>query len=183
MSTNGSILLTSQDSDLVQTVTEKDIVLKPFDKSESLNSLLKYLEIPSPTEINVDAAMMLCDELGGLPLVIAHVAGYIVATQSSIKETLELFKQRQGSADIFHEEDFSTLYQYERSLLVVWKMALQKLDGNELKLIQVLCMLNPDNVPEDMLYGDHDEPELSFLKSENSARWVLINIARTSIMD
>ena len=40
---------------------------------------------------------------------------------------------------------------YEQTLEKVWNIALQELSGSAIELLQVISMLNPEAIPEDML--------------------------------
>jgi len=168
-STHGSILITSQNAELAQ-VTLLEIPLKPFDKLEGKNLLFEHIHGDQTSSEQSKNAELISHALGGLPLAIAHVAGYIRQSKVSPADFLKLLEERSNSARIFNKD--TLLFQYDKTLRVVNDIALQKLDEDALKLIQILSMMNPDGVPEDMLYGDHDEPALSFLKAPDIIRYV-----------
>jgi len=144
--------------------------LKPFDRSDGSKLLLRHLRKDESLTQSTDASLI-SDELGGLPLAIAHVAGYLAESGASLGDCLELLKERRNSARIFSIAQPMTTFQYEKTFGTVWDVALQRLDQDALALIQVLSMMNPDGVPEDMLRGDHQEPELEFLKSAEILRY------------
>jgi len=168
-STRGSIIVTSQDPQFAQT-TSSEICLKPFDRADGSKLLLRHLRKDESSTQSTDARRI-SDELGGLPLAIAHVAGYLAESRASLGDCLELLKERRNSARIFSIAPPMTIFQYEKTLGTVWDVALQRLDRDALTLIQVLSMMNPDGVPEDMLRGDHREPELAFLDSGDVMRY------------
>jgi hypothetical protein len=165
---HGSVLLTSQNARL-SSQTTYNIPLVSFDGLEGCTFLLKHLNRQhSSTES--DDARSLCEELGGLPLAIAHVAGYMTESSVSVKDALDMLTRRREAAKIFEKKPEGATFGYKKALGFVWDIALQELDESALKLMQVLSMLNPDGVPEDMLYGDHTEPALSFLKKPQRTR-------------
>ncbi|RYP80174.1 hypothetical protein DL770_006338 [Monosporascus sp. CRB-9-2] len=102
--------------------------------------------------------------VGGLPLAIVHVAGYIRQSQMSLEEFLTLLQNRQQAARIFNED--TIVFQYDKSLRVVHDIALQQLNPQSLKLAQVLSMLSPDGIPKEILSAEHDNPALKFLRTD-----------------
>ncbi|OQV00974.1 NB-ARC domain-containing protein [Cladophialophora immunda] len=159
---HGSLLLTSQNAGL-RSQTTHNIPLKPFGEEEGASFLLKQLNGEHPPTEN-DDAISLCKELGGLPLAIAHVAGYMAESDVSVKDTLDMFTQRRESAEIFNTKP-DTTFVYSKALDFVWDVALRELVDDTLRLMHVLSMLNPEGVPEEMQRGDHLEQGLSFLNS------------------
>ena len=168
-STHGSIILTAQNPEFAQVAT-KEIALKPLDDTEGAGLLLKHLRDENKTEEQQKHARSISFELGGLPLAIAHVAGYLSQSGESLQKFLEQFSERVHSAKVFQMDAPMTTFQYERTLGVVWDVALQRLSPDALQLIQILSMMNPDGVPEDMLYGDHEAECLAFLRVPDRMR-------------
>ena len=171
-STNGSVILTAQNPEFAQ-VAKLEIALKPFSHADGATLLLKHLREENTSEQETAHAKSICDELGGLPLAIAHVAGYLTQSKTPLREFLEQFSERVNSAQLFRMSAPMTTFQYEKTLGVVWDVALQRLSSDALQLIQILAMMNPDGVPEDMLYGDHQAPSLEFLRAPDKMRCVL----------
>lgn len=174
-SRGGALLLTSQNASLAQ-VTRSEVRLQPFPKAEGGRLLLKlnhHVNVDAPADAS-GQANRIADELGGLPLAIAHVAGYIYESKAGFEDFLLLFQERSNSAHIFASEGNMSTFQYEKRLGVVWDLALNRLERQNpdaLRLVQTLSMLNPDGVPEGMLYGVHTEPELAFLAAPDLMRY------------
>lgn len=168
-STHGSILITSRNADLVET-SSSEVALKPFDKQHGANLLLKHIrEDPASARQQRDAKLI-SHALGGLPLAITHVAGYMRQSGISSADFLKVLEERSNSARVLNRN--TPIFQYDKTLWIVNDIALQKLDEDSLKLVQILSMMNPDGVPKSLLYGDHDEPALSFLRASDKIRWV-----------
>lgn len=160
---HGAVLITSQDDQLGQLAAE-EIHLRPLNDTEGLELILKHLPKAGAT-YNVEDAKKISAQLGGLPLALGYAAGHISKTKWSLEEFLGFFEERQISASIFSMLAPTTTHQYEKSLEMVWEVSLQRLEPDQRKLIQILSMLNPDGIPEQMLYTVHQEPELAFLSS------------------
>lgn len=99
-------------------------------------------------EIDTDAAFRLSMVLGGLPLALAQIAGYISTIGCSVEEFLEMFEETQhSSGDIISGLD-STDFNYDHTLATVWDLTLAKLDPKSFFLLQLMAYLDPDCIPE-----------------------------------
>ncbi|KAI5814422.1 hypothetical protein BZA77DRAFT_283679 [Pyronema omphalodes] len=157
----GSVLVTSQYAEISQ-LTRSEVRLEPLSDSAGAKLILNYLEGESEYY-----AKILTQGLGGLPLAITQVSGYMFKTGVSIEDTLTLLKERTSSARIFNYEKLATTWQYEKTLGVVWDASFEQLDHDSMSLLRILSMMSPDEVNENIVFGDHEEPELSFLKLQN----------------
>ncbi|KAG0633463.1 P-loop containing nucleoside triphosphate hydrolase protein [Tuber brumale] len=182
---HGAVLVTSQDNQLGARSAE-ELHLEPFNSTEGSELLLKHLA-RTGAHREVEDARKISTQLGGLPLALGYVAGYISITRWSLKEFLNAFENPQVSASIFAMTPPTTTHQYEKSLEKLCEASLKKLEENQQKVIQILSMLNPDGVPGAMLYTDHpDQPDLDFLSSSkipdhdtmigNLASWHLVTL-------
>ncbi len=143
------------------------ILLESFEAEEAAAFVLKHLKMTHETDQH-DAVVSLCKELGGLPLAIAHIAGYMEASSISPQETLGMFKDLSDSNAIFNDKPVTT-FDYDKALNCVWDIALRELDTDTRKLMQVLSMLSPTGVSDEMLrVGAPPEPGLEFLAKKNA---------------
>lgn len=165
----GSILLTSQVSELSQT-TNQVIDLCPLVPPEGAHLLISQIDGDENADDVLESADLICRAIGGLPLAIVHVAGYIRQSQISLKDFLVLLQNRRHTARIFNEE--TAPFQYEKNLRVVHDIALQQLTPESLKLAQVLAMLSPEGVPKEMLSAGSDDPTLGFLEVDGDLGYV-----------
>ena len=172
----GSVIITTQETPL-KYLTDIEIPLEPLDPVEGGNLLLHCLP-PGSLEEPVDEslAVQIAEFVGGLPVAIAHVAGYIAYSQCPLDELLEIFQQRKKSArpgyDIsssFRDSSFS----YDETLSVVWNIALRELPGDCQDLIYILSYLNGESVSEKLIWAAHTDPALEFLHIDEKIRFVL----------
>lgn len=161
---HGAVLITSR-NDQLRPLAAEGIHLQPLNDTEGSELIFKYLPKAGAT-YNVEDAKKISAQLGGLPLALGYAAGHISKTKWSLEEFLGFFAgERRVSANIFSTAP-TTTHQYEKTLETVWEVSLQRLEPDQRKLIQILSMLNPDGIPERMLYTVHQEPELAFLNSD-----------------
>lgn len=123
--------------------------------------LLKYLnhdDEESKMYMNdIANAKVISRELEGLPIAIAHVAGYIDGLKRPFPYILEQLSERRKASIVWSMDSRnSTTQQYDRTLDAVWDLAFSALGKDARSLMNVLAMLNPDSIPEDMLLSETD---------------------------
>jgi hypothetical protein len=164
----GCILITSQRSQFVR-ITDgpyKTIQVQEFSQDLGAHALFKYLERAPDRPEEFGAAKKISSVIGGLPLAIATVAGYISQSRSSLDDFLESFNQ---SSKFWSSGRLATLGIYERTLSTVFQIALDDLNQDSQKLLEILAFLNPDEVPEEMLRMDKPPHRLQFLSKVDKA--------------
>lgn len=166
---SGSVLVTSQLARL-RTMVSSEIRLSTLEPSEGARFLLDEIAGDGDPQTDMGNARLISEALGGHPLSIVHVAGYIAQSHISLEAFLHLFENRQRIARILSQE--TTLLQYERNMEVVHDIALQELDAPSLMLAQILSMLCSEGVPREMLLvdADHGDRLLGFLEFDDEAR-------------
>ena len=179
-SSYGSIIITTQDSSLA-TKVKYDLPLKTFKDDEGSAMLLKYLDRPKPeNDSEREIAQELSGLVGGLPVAISHVAGYVAYSQCSLTELLEVLKQsrRHIGAATSEDDDLPATFQqaslgYDETLSMVWNVTLRELTSDARGLTYILAYLNCEAVPESMLCTVQPESFLKFFDSKEEIRCVL----------
>ncbi|KAE8136798.1 hypothetical protein BDV38DRAFT_283736 [Aspergillus pseudotamarii] len=168
---HGSILVTTQHSYISHISSHPPLELKVLDRTqggELLLCLLHRLENQTMAVEEISAARQISEMLGGLPVAISHMAGYIQETHCSLQEFIEMYTKRQES-QIIWEGGRDPHYQYSRALPTVWEVALNELSPEARRIINVVSMLSPSHIPEAMLFGDSGHHEMK-LKSKQLLR-------------
>ena len=88
--------------------------------------------------------------VGGLPIAIAHMAGYMFTSKTHSEELQQMLETREVY-NIWRKAKMWTNPLYEKTLETVWNIALQELSASATELLYVISMLNPEAIPEDML--------------------------------
>ena len=173
----GSVLITTQDAGLATKVNHS-LLLETFGQEDGSIMLLQYLERPNPKH---HPERSLAEEIsalvGGLPVAISHVAGYVAYSQCSLSELLEIFKQRRRhtGAAVTEDDDLPASFRqasfsYDETLAMVWNVTLRELSADARDLTYILAYLNCEAVPESMLSAVHPEPSLEFLDAREKIR-------------
>lgn len=110
--------------------------------------------------------------LGGLPLAIVHIGGYISETQykDNLASFGAFFKSRWQQ---YAWSGPSVAEHYHKRLEIVWKLALDELPKNARKLIDVMAYLNPDAIPEEWILDEiAKNPDWGLSTKMNKAEFV-----------
>lgn len=149
-----AVILTSQLDHLKHHVDAK-LALTSLDTETGAELLRQSLQcseekVPlSDTNLLEEVAEM----LGGHPLALAHIGGYISATGRSLSSFRDFFTER-WQRYVWHGESESSTQEYEKRLQIVWDLALNELPPNVRNFLNVMAYMNPDGVPEGWLVAE-----------------------------
>lgn len=151
---SGTILITSQRSDLVQISGGCEIQLSPLPPQEGGALLMKHLRKgPSNSVHDFKLAVSIAGTVGGLPVAISHIAGYIEKSQSTLDEFEETYATRAESHRIWSQDCQSWTHQYHQTLETTWDIALHELPAKPRALLNILAMLDAESISEDLLFS------------------------------
>jgi hypothetical protein len=168
---NGSILITARNTSPSFTTAQKTLVVEPMTLEESSSMLLGQLAYDekwaTATAEEEEAARALCAELGGLPLAIAQIAGFVLNGGGDLVEVLDLFETRDTGVFFEGQQEPVDSY-YEHTLSTVWDVTLIKLDEPTLTFLDIVAFMDPDSITEELFQFPQqvvlDNPELSQLR-------------------
>lgn len=159
----------TQSSDLTN-ISRSNIQVSSFNPEEGACLLVRYLQDDNCEE---DQPQMASELVGGLPLAIAHVAGYINSSQSSLRNFMDVFKDRRSGSKVWSGTPGASTFQYEKSLGIVFDIALGDLAPDARELIECLAFLSPDSMPEAMLFHEGGRTTLAKLATSGNFRLVI----------
>ncbi|KAL9049311.1 MAG: hypothetical protein Q9162_007284 [Coniocarpon cinnabarinum] len=163
---HGSVLFTTRDFNLARDLASHSINVKPFDIDNAAIMLLRAVGLPSETEsANFQAAVNIAEALGGLPLAVAQMGGFIAQRKLPLSDFLPLYKRNAGKIDA---RKINTI-DYEQTLSTVWQISFDKLEGDSKSLLKLLAFFDPDGVKALLLSEGSqscDDTVISFLHDE-----------------
>jgi NB-ARC domain len=177
--TTGSVIITTQSHDLAGLPQgSRRLKLEPFDEDAGSEMLLGYLRKDRKTDPEKDLAREISTFVGGLPVAIAHVAGYADYSHYSLDELLETFREWRRRTGVATDEADDlpmafrkAAFSYDQTLSMVWNVTLRELSRDAQDVMYILAYLNCEAVPESMLWGRmHEEPSLHFLDPREKLR-------------
>ncbi|KAI0808735.1 hypothetical protein GGR55DRAFT_679954 [Xylaria sp. FL0064] len=164
-SSHGEIIVTTQRRDFRHWAVN-DIHLDTFDEDVGAQLILDIIDNTSKTHSkeSVETARNISIELGGLPLLISHIAGCIEGTKASLNEILNSLRKPSAFKRIWaFDSTTATHFQYSHSMAKVWELVLDALKPEALRTLHILAMLGADKIDEDLLFGDWKDADLTFL--------------------
>lgn len=165
-SSHGSILITTQRQSVAHQTTSH-IALETFDEDQGAMVILTSLgsDTRGANEESEKIARQISNELGGLPLLLSHVAGFIDTTKCPLREVLSLLQQPLSFKRLWaFDSKTSTTFQYGEPMQKVWAFSLSALHPDARSVLDVISMLDADGVSEELLYDDWPGKDLNFLQ-------------------
>lgn len=182
---HGSIIVTTQRQDRIGRATSQ-LLLEAFEEEDGSELILKLIrrtwsQADAQTWDHSDKntwnlAKKVSNEVGGLPLLLSHVSGYLGVTdhpQGPLQDMLRDLQDPEHFKEIWKfNSTTSTNFQYQRLMDLVWAKALQALEPHALDTIHILSMLSPGGVQEEVLIGEWADPELVHLAPSRDFEYV-----------
>lgn len=159
----GTIIITTQKDIAPQWLGDVRIIpVKNLDSNTAADGIFKYLRRNAEDETERKMACDIANHVGGLPLAIATIGGYVNQSKISLEECFENIKHK---ATLWERASkVQDIQPYERSLIDVFDRAFKDLKDPARELLNVLAFLDPDSVPEEI-----------FAKAIDRHRFVYIN--------
>ena len=110
-------------------------------------------------------ALDITEVLGGLPLALSQIGGFILQRRLALKDFLPLYERNSTKINAKKTQ----LSAHEQSLGTVWEMALGQLNEAASTLQKLLAFLDPDSIHEAILtnpVANLDLPDFEFLSDE-----------------
>lgn len=160
---HGSIIVTAKNPEAITSLVQKSIHLEPFSEKEGAKYLLSRLSDPSSQDESL--ATVIAKKLGGLPIALSHVAGFIEATSCTFEELLDMYSYRADPAELMDYDSSEITFDYEGSYATLWKVSFESLGKEATQLLEMLALLDPDSIPEGLLRDEskaiNEKPRLS----------------------
>ncbi|KAI9723512.1 MAG: hypothetical protein M1835_003921, partial [Candelina submexicana] len=161
----GSILLTSRDFIVAFAPAALGYQVQPFDENVGSSALLSLTSHDESSPSNQHIAKVITNMLGGLPLALRQISGFINQQKLTLEAFLPLYER---NASKIHRRK-GGVTDYEHTISTVWELALTELPENARTLQNLLAFLDPDRIAECILTSDLtgvDVSEVAFLTDE-----------------
>lgn len=144
---NGSVLLTSRDFNVARNPASDGFHVLPMDESIGSTMLLSLTGADAANSANQKEAEAISYALGGLPLALNQIGGFISQRRVPLKDFLAMYERNAAKIDARK----TGLSNYEHTVQTVWEMSLGKLSGDAVTLLNLLAFFDPDAVHETIL--------------------------------
>lgn len=125
---------------------EKGYEVEPFSPSLG-SSMLKKLSGRDQEKDSSEASERIAKTLGGLPFAISQMSGIIRQKHLTLKEFEEWYDE--DSKHLHGLKTTTGMSNYQHTVATAWTV--EQLTAPALALLQVLSLLDPDRIPEEML--------------------------------
>ena len=142
------------------------LLVKPFDSTEGSELLLHQVGRRQGDDNGVAKAQEISELVGGLPLHLVTMGGFITQTKCSFQEFIETFHDFLP----FEPRGARAAFRYDKNPAAVNDIGLSKLESEPRQLLNILAFLNP-RVSEKILLADHEHAMLQFLKPGNRTQY------------
>jgi len=139
--------------------------VQPFDDDTGSDVLLHMVGLDNKLPSNQEKAKGITRALGGLPLALNQIGGFISQRKLPLQDFLPLYERNSAKID----SRKTGLGKYDHTLSTVWEMSLSKLSGNPCRLLNLLVFFEPDSIHELVLTEGSkllDDEEFEFLHDE-----------------
>ncbi|KAI7261945.1 hypothetical protein KC335_g10470 [Hortaea werneckii] len=147
LGSSGSLIVTSRDPTIAFGATSSKIQLEPFDQSHGTEAILSLLGKASASDNERSFARDITETLGGLPLAITQISGFIAQQKLSMSLFLPLYER---NAARINRRSVSG-YQDEHILSTVWAIAIQTMATEPRHFQSLLAFFDPDKIQESIL--------------------------------
>ena len=144
-SDNGSVLITSRDSAIVGPEIQS-MQIQPFTKEVGAAVLLRLLKRQAASSDESREVEEIIQVLGGLPLALNQMAGFMSQQRLSAKDFIPLYQRNSAKIDARKVKGSN-----EHTLSTLWEVSLTQLTGSSSTLLKLLAYLDPDQVHESVL--------------------------------
>lgn len=143
----GSLIVTSRDPTIAFGAASSTIQLQPFDQSHGMEAILNLLGKTSASDIERSFARDIAEALGGLPLAITQISGFIAQQKLSMSGFVPLYER--NAAKINRRSVVG--HQDEHILSTVWEIAIQTMAPGPRHIQSLLAFFDPDKIHETVL--------------------------------
>ncbi|KAJ3544311.1 hypothetical protein NM208_g3129 [Fusarium decemcellulare] len=180
-SDKGSIIVTTRSPTQASKRASDTLALQSF-STETGKQVLEFLTSLKPVDKEDEAAAQeICQLLGGLPLALVQISGFIQDRGYSYTEFLRIYKKSEEK--IFAKSEKPV--EYNDTVFTTWNISLQKLSEEATRLQNLLVFFDPDLIPERLITNikaEIDDPDLEFLFDDFDFGDAVMELTRTSMI-
>ncbi|KAK8125849.1 uncharacterized protein PG998_001608 [Apiospora kogelbergensis] len=163
--THGSSLVTTRDLRLIPSGTH-NLQLDSLDPTSGAEMLSVYLGWQPETISENDQALSkaVSEEVGGFPMALAHVGGYMKRHDLSLRDITERLRSTKSCDLIWREKYILSTSPHPLPLGEIWDSTLADLRSEERAILELLAFFNADRAPQYFWNSRiEDEPQRAVL--------------------
>lgn len=106
------------------------------------------------------------------PLALAHIAGYVQVSKCTLTEFVQLWNERYRYTWRSSSTAIPSSMSTDKVFETVWSIGLHEVTTDARELLDILGFLDSETIQRKLLVGEHEEPSLEFLHSDQTFRLV-----------
>lgn len=110
----------------------------------SIDSTCSFRAQCERTDENI--AMEVAKELGGLPLAITEIVGFLLNTELGLRDALDMLRNQEYVDALVKNEHESVDFYYDLRLSNVWDVTFSRFDSNTSAFLNIVGFLDPDSI-------------------------------------
>ena len=174
--TQGSLLVTARTSELINPPKSHLMELGALSLDEGRQMLLLSMQPGlNHKQLRSHPEYKLAGEIASLaervPLALAHIAGYVQVSGCTLTDFVQLWNERRRSTRVSPQTTNPLILSTDKALETVWNIGLREVTSDARELLNILAFLDSENIQKKLLIGEHKEPSLDFLHSDQAFRF------------
>jgi hypothetical protein len=151
-----------------------NVQLLPLNQQEGAALLLKFLQSDPDYHLHGwddshnQEAESISTMVAGLPLGLAHVAGYITQARLTLFDFVNIIKTRRHSLKIWESDQPTYAWDYGKTLGAAHDLALSELSESSQKLLFLIAFFNPTQISRHFLIQRTNDSNLDGFTTEEA---------------
>lgn len=164
------MIVTSRDFNAAHSPASAGYHVRPFDDSTGSEFLLKLIGLDHTQKLHHGKAIEISQALGGLPLAINQIGGFILQRKVLLQDFLPLYERNANKIN----SKKTGLSDYEHTISTVWELSLNNIGGDSYNLLALLAFFEPDSIHEQVLLeGSRQIDHADFKFLQDKMEWDL----------
>lgn len=105
-----------------------------------------------------------------LPLALSLIAGYVLASECTLSDFVEIWNERQRSTPVPNRNENDPTANADSAMDTVWNIGLREVTTDARQLLNILAFLDSDTIQKNLLVGPHESQSLELLHSSSPIR-------------
>jgi hypothetical protein len=162
-SAKGSILITSRQWILGTTMVDGACEIGSLEEKEGASMIQLLLENKVSDAQDRHLVEEMAKALGGLPLALAQMAGYLRTNHVTVKEFLGNYDNSEYARTLFGRATSLDHEQHQQTLETVWRLSFEKLSPDAKTLLGIIVFLHPAEMPARIFQIREPRSEMALL--------------------
>ena len=182
----GSIILTSRNTNIARysavlpcKMITIQVGVMTIEEASDMLTALSGDQRSRETE-TISASRMITQRAGCLPLSLRQISAFAYESRTSLQKLSGMFQKQENLVEVHQFKSDISAIQYQHTVATVWQHNLDELKDSTVAFLNILCLLDPDEIPERMFQISGSRIELETVQAlQNEIESVTISLVDT----